>query len=95
MITKKEIMNLLEEFKEGTPFGWKINHLAVLVQDDDMKIAIDYIGQGCYEDIYNHNYEKFIDIKEEFLNYKGLGGACSLEETTEQIYEIIKIETDI
>ncbi|CUQ30485.1 hypothetical protein [Clostridium baratii] len=95
MITKKEIMNLLKEFKEGTPFDWKIHHCVVLVQGEEMRIAIDYVGQGMDCDIYNKNYDKYIDIKDKFMDYKGLGGEYNLQETTNRIYEFVKIEMDI
>lgn len=90
MITKKEIINLLRQFKEGTPFNWRICHCAALLKDEGIDIAIDYIGQGMAGDIYNGNYKKYIDIKEEFLSYRGLGGECNLNEATDKIYEVIK-----
>ena len=90
MVTKKEIKKLLSEFKGGTPFNWEILNCKFLIKENEGYIAIDYIGQGTCEDIYNGNYIKSIDIREEFLSYRGLGGSCNLKEATNKVFEKIK-----
>lgn len=88
MLSKKEIRELVREFKNGTPFGWKI-YLAYIVEiDGKQDIIINYIEEGVSEVLYRGLYDKKINIREELKNYKGINGSKTLDETTDAIYKL-------
>lgn len=91
MITKKSIRKLLSEFKNGSPFDWKINHFYLLVDEEYCDIIVDYVGQGVDSRIYNGDYVKLVDITQEFCSYRGLGGYLNLKLSTDKIYSSIEM----
>ena len=91
-VTKKEVRDFVKEFKDGTPFDWKINNCCVLVRENKIEFVIDYVGQGMSELLYNGDYDKKIDIKNLIESYKGISGSNNIEETTEFIFERINNE---